>query len=48
VHLVDGSDPKRLAHVINDLDQQAVPAAQVGYHALATMLSAIMPAEMSR
>jgi hypothetical protein len=34
--------------VINDLDQKAVPAAQVGYHTRSTMLSAIMPAEMSR
>jgi D-aminopeptidase len=48
VHLVDSSNPARPAHMIDDLDQKVVPAAQVGYHARSTMLSAIMPAEMSR
>jgi hypothetical protein len=48
VHLLDSPNPTRPAHVINNLGQKAVPAAQVGYHTRSTMLSAIKPAEMSR
>jgi hypothetical protein len=48
VHLLDSPNPTRPAHVINNLGQKAVPAAQVGYHTRSMMLSAIKPAEMSR